>query len=108
MRTYISDEETAKKGQYLSILLSPKQDHRLYSKFIGYDTFLPFIYSAGAAVPSQSLTQIAGPHGLKSSNIEADNTKYRFRGDIHAYFNYILIKGFKERISQETKNKKKP
>ena len=100
LRTYISDEDNGKKGHYISIIGS--QDMRFYSKYIGYDALLPFVYGAGNVLPVDTLSQLSSPFGLKSSNIEDSSEKYRFRGDIHVYFNYVILKNMKERLESQT------
>lgn len=103
MKTYISDEENAKKGSYLPIVLSPNNEMRLFSKYVGYDSLLPYVYRAGAVMPKNALMSLISPNGIKSCNIESYSENYRYRGDIHSYFNYIIINGFKERILQDMK-----
>lgn len=87
-------------------MLSPNKELRLYSKFIGYDSLLPYVYKVGMAIPKSSLVQLGSEYGLKSSNIESYDEKYRYRGDIHAYFNYVILKGMKERMMKEMKEVK--
>ena len=98
-RSYLSDDENSKNGRYMDVV-SNSAGVKYYSKNYGYESILPYIYRASSAYPTDPLKSLESEHGFKSSGQEYERGK-RYRGDIHAYFNNLILKGLSSRISSQ-------
>lgn len=58
------------------------------------------MYGLGKVYPEATIKELESSFGLKSSTQEPEehDKKYRFRGDIHTYFNFKIITGSIQRI----------
>ena len=64
---------------------------------MGYGSILPFIYRDNSVYPFEAMSELASPYGLKSSNGKYEPNR-RYRGDIHSYFNCVILTGIAKKL----------
>ena len=73
MHGYVLDDPRAQNGDFHSIIEA--ENHRLYTRSIGYESLLPFAYDISSVFPTTTMLNLTTSTGLASMPLAHEKAK---------------------------------